>query len=329
MSYVLKLARSVSALVVLAGCSDGHDAAEISSPAITAQQLCDEAAFTTANRIADPAIREISGIIASRSQPGVFWVHPDSGNAAQIFAVNAQGETLNSYRLQGVSNTDWEDIAIAEDGSGVSRLFIGDIGDNAKARDHVTVYQLQEPSVTGDGSAVQLSDVTAHHYAYPDAAHNSESLFIDERDSRLYLVTKETDVISQTSEGPSGVYSASTKTAAGTTAVMRFEASIDFAALDSVGHEAYRDQLGITEASLPTAADFNSANGVIGVRTYGSLWLWQVGKSQDVALALQSAPCEALSQLELIGESFSFSEDGNGYVTVGELQSALAFFARE
>jgi hypothetical protein len=256
-------------------------------------------------------------------------VHPDSGNAAEIFAINAQGETLNRYRLPGVSNTDWEDIAIAEDAGGVSRLYIGDIGDNAKIRDHVTVYQVQEPTVTGDGSAVELMDVTAHHYTYPDMAHNSESLFIDERDSRLYVVTKETDVISQTSQGPAGVYSASTETAAGTTEAMRYEASIDFAALDSVGHDAYRDQLGITEASLPTAADFNAANGVIGVRTYGSLWLWQVGESQEVAAALLSAPCEAPSQLELIGEALSFTGDGSGYVTVGELQSTLAFFSRD
>jgi hypothetical protein len=313
--------------IVLVGCSDGQDAP--ASVVVTAQQLCGEAVFTAAASVTDPAIEEISGIVASRAQPDVYWVHPDSGNAAEIFAVNGKGETLNRYRLQGVNNTDWEDIAIAVDESGVSRLYIGDIGDNAKTRDHVTVYQLREPTVTGNGNAVELNEVTAHHYTYPDVAHNSEGLFIDERVNRLYLVTKETDVLSQTSEGPAGVYSAPIQTAAGSTEVMRYEASIDFAVLDSAGHDAYREQLGITEASLPTAADFNPVTGVVGIRTYGSLWLWQVGESQDVAEALQSAPCEAPSRLELIGEALGFTVDGNGYVTVGELQSALAVFTRD
>jgi hypothetical protein len=317
----------VAVPVILAGCSDGRDSVE--SPASSAQLLCDAAAFASAAPVADPAIREISGIVASRAQPGVYWVHPDSGNAAEFFAIDAQGETLNRYRLRGVSHTDWEDIALAVDEGGVSRLFIGDIGDNAKAREHVTVYQLQEPTVTGDGSTVEISDVTAHRYIYPDAAHNAESLFVDERDSRLYVVTKETDPLSQTSEGPAGVYSASTQTAADSTEILRYETSIDFAALVSAGHDAYRDQLGITEASLPTAADFNPANGVLGVRTYGSLWLWQVGESQQVAEALQEAPCEAASELELIGEALGFTADGKGYVTVGELRSALAVFSRE
>jgi hypothetical protein len=313
--------------IALAGCSDGQDTHE--NTIVAAQQLCDQVVFTAATPVTDPAIAEISGIVASRAQPGVYWVHPDSGNAAEIFAVNAQGATLNRYRLQGASNTDWEDIALAVDESGVSHLFIGDIGDNAKARDHITVYQLPEPAVTGDGSTVELTAITSHHYTYPDAAHNSESLFVDERDDRLYLVTKETDALSQTSEGPAGVYSASILSADGSTETMAYESTIDFAGLDSEGHDAYRDQLGITEASLPTAADFNPANGVLGVRTYGSLWLWQVGETQDVAEALQSAPCEAASQLELIGEALTFTGDGNGYVTVGELLPALAVFSRD
>jgi len=56
--------------------------------------------------------------------------------------------------------------------------------------------------------------------------------------------------------------------------------------------------------------------------------LWQLGAFQSIAAALQSPPCEAPSELKLIGEALSFNQDGNGYVTVGELQPALARFTR-
>jgi hypothetical protein len=70
MPSTYKLAISIGALVVMVGCSDGHDSAEVPPPSVTAQQLCDEAAFTTAAAVADPEIQEISGIVASRSFTG-------------------------------------------------------------------------------------------------------------------------------------------------------------------------------------------------------------------------------------------------------------------
>jgi hypothetical protein len=39
-------------------------------------------------------IREASGIVASRQNPGVLWVHNDSGDSARVFAINEKGEFL-------------------------------------------------------------------------------------------------------------------------------------------------------------------------------------------------------------------------------------------
>jgi len=73
------------------------------------------------------------------------------------------------------SNIDWEDVAIAADKNGVFHIFFGDIVDNAKGRDHITVYELKAPAVTGDGTTAELTDVTAHPYAYSDAANNAKA----------------------------------------------------------------------------------------------------------------------------------------------------------
>ena len=39
-----------------------------------------------------PATREASGIVASRKNPGVLWVHNDSGDTARLFALSYTGK---------------------------------------------------------------------------------------------------------------------------------------------------------------------------------------------------------------------------------------------
>src|SRR3954452_480338 len=70
-------------------------------------------------------IAEPSGIVASRKNPGIFWVHNDSGNPPVLFAVKRDGKLVREYRVEAV-NLDWEDIAIDDAG----HLYIGDIGNN-------------------------------------------------------------------------------------------------------------------------------------------------------------------------------------------------------
>ncbi len=74
------------------------------------------------------AIREASGIVASRNNPGVLWVHNDSGSRA-LFAINTQGEHLGIYFISGCDVQDWEDIAIgASNNPGENYIYIGAIG---------------------------------------------------------------------------------------------------------------------------------------------------------------------------------------------------------
>ena len=47
------------------------------------------------------AINESSGIAASRCQKNIFWVHNDSGDDAFIFAINAAGDDLGTWKIPG------------------------------------------------------------------------------------------------------------------------------------------------------------------------------------------------------------------------------------
>lgn len=138
--------------------------------------------------LADPLLKEASGIVASRKHPGVYWVHNDSGNEPRIFAVRRDGTTIRSY-LVAAPNVDWEDIATDDAG----HLFIGDIGNNTLKLPARVLYQIREPDPSArEAPAKPLPIIAAHHYAYPAGqAFDAEGLTIYA--AQAYLVTKRRD----------------------------------------------------------------------------------------------------------------------------------------
>ena len=68
--------------------------------------------------LASDAIKETSGIAASRRVDNVWWVHNDSGDTAGVFAINTSGQTLGEYTLSGASAVDWEDMPPGPDHRG-------------------------------------------------------------------------------------------------------------------------------------------------------------------------------------------------------------------
>ncbi|MEO6810963.1 MAG: hypothetical protein ABI353_17770, partial [Isosphaeraceae bacterium] len=77
--------------------------------------LAEPQALESMGRLEHPAIREASGIVASRRHPGVFWVHNDSGNPPALFAVRRDGSLIQEFAV-GVPNVDWEDVATDDNG---------------------------------------------------------------------------------------------------------------------------------------------------------------------------------------------------------------------
>jgi hypothetical protein len=134
----------------------------------------------------DLRIGEASGMVVSAADPGVVWIANDSGNPAELFAVSTlSGDTTATVDVTGATNVDWEALAITDDASG-STLWIGDIGDNTESRDHISIYELAEPSTTG----AQTVPAQRYDLRYPDGAHDAETLLVDPSDHRVYVVTK-------------------------------------------------------------------------------------------------------------------------------------------
>ena len=139
-----------------------------------------------AGKLEHPALRESSGIVASRKHPGVFWTMNDSGNPRRLFAVDATGKSLRTVKLKGAANVDWEDIAADAHG----KLYVADVGDNSRRRRSLTIYVLSEPDPrAADADAVAVERTTRFRYPRGHGPFDCEAMFVHA--GQAYLVTKE------------------------------------------------------------------------------------------------------------------------------------------
>ena len=147
--------------------------------------------------IKNGSINESSGLVASRTSPGAYWTHNDSGDGPFIYAFDTRGQSLATFRVSGATNRDWEDIASGP-GPQPARpyLYIGDTGDNDQKRREIVVYRVPEPQLTpSDKSSTKTQPrptepAEAIRLAYPDGAHDAEALLVHPVTGNLYIVTK-------------------------------------------------------------------------------------------------------------------------------------------
>lgn len=146
---------------------------------------------TIAGTINSPEITESSGLAASRCNPGVFWTHNDSGDEANIYALDGKGQKIGTWNVTGAKNRDWEDMATFKNERGECFLYIADSGNNTGARDIFTVYRVREPNVSaGSGQQLKTEPAEAINYKYPDVAQNAETLLVHPQTGDIYILTK-------------------------------------------------------------------------------------------------------------------------------------------
>lgn len=136
----------------------------------------------------DARINEASGIAASLYVPGAYWVHNDSGDAANIFLCNPNtGETITSGLVENAKNRDWEDMSSFRV-NGKSYLIIGSFGDNARKRSQYELYIMEEPAEGAKGPFPYLNKIK---FTYKGGkSYNCESVAVDVAEGKIYLLTK-------------------------------------------------------------------------------------------------------------------------------------------
>jgi hypothetical protein len=204
---------------------------------------------------------EGSGVVASRTHPGVIWAIRDGGDSqpgrprAALYAYELAGDRLGRLPggsrvrvvpVPGTTDVDWEDIAADDQGN----LWIADIGDNGCDRASITLYKVREPSL----SAASARLLATYRFRYPDPASgcrgwDAESLFLV--DGVPYVISK--------SAFPE-VYRARTLDPRHVTTLKRV------GALGS----------GVSEPIVyPTGADIEAGHGRLAVATYATLAIYQ------------------------------------------------------
>jgi hypothetical protein len=299
------LAAAVS--VVLAACGGGEAPATTSMPSTgttatkitkksSAPAICGRLRTVVTGRLAAPEATEISGLVASPTQPGVLWAHNDSGDRARIFALRGNGSLVASLDVPGAEATDWEDIAIGPGGD----LLLGDIGDNKSVRKGIDIYRVPEPGLSGTPSSTTAA-ATRLRLTYPDGAHDAETLLADPRTGEIAIVTKRLD-------GRSGVYAGRAPA----------RGKPDEAVLRHAG------DLRLGFAGLATAGDVSADGRTIAIRTYTALYVWTRKPGASLAATLARKPCVGSAQLgrEGQGESLALSRDGRSFFTLAEGASA-------
>lgn len=255
---------------------------------------------------------EISGLADSRRNPGVLWLHNDSGDKARIFAVNLAGALVAEVALPGVKALDWEDIAVGPGPmAGSTYLYIGDIGDNQANRKTLKVYRAPEPLVDPGmpGALLELTDVETLELRYPDGPHDAETLLVDPWTADVLVLTKE-------SSGKSKLFLAKAPLLPGAVADLVKVGKLDFGK-------------GVLPGSqLATAGDISADGLSIGLRSGDTAFEWRRLAGESVAMTILAAPCAVALAKEGQGEAFGYAADGTGFHTVGEGKGAKMLFYR-
>lgn len=258
------------------------------------KKLCD---------LADPEIQESSGVAASRTLDGVLWTHNDSGDAPRVFAVDREGRTRATFRLEGAEAFDWEDMCAFSRG-GKGWLLVGDTGDNDAIRAEVVLYLVEEPkSLPPEGASSASLPVRARiAVTYEDGPRDCESVAVDETTGQVLLVSKHRrrqkpvvyalDLPPEDHEGPAR-------------AVARRVAEIDV-------------------PPLVTALDVSCDGRLAVALTYVDAYVFARAEGESWAEAFGRAPLRVSMPRRAQGESICFGRDGRTlYLTSEKLPTPL------
>lgn len=213
-------------------------------------------------RLAATGLDECSGLVW---HDGAWWAHNDSGDGPNLFRSPKLDFTdAEKLAVPGARNVDWEDICLLE-----GQLLCCDVGDNARRRDDVTLYQVRYSRDEAGKGALALT--ATYPVTWPDEPHDCEAAAVI--DGKLHLVTK------QRGEGFTGLYRFATLKA-GEKNTPELVAKLDVGA-----------------ATMITAADYDAASGHLLLLSYTRVYVYAKDALKGApafSTLIEADQCEAL-----------------------------------
>jgi hypothetical protein len=258
-------------------------------------------------------LEEVSGLAASVNNPGLLWVHNDSGNDAEIFLIDSKVDIQQTYVLAGIDNRDWEDIVVGPGPDSAKQyIYIAEIGDNEAIYQWKNIYRFEEPSWTVKGGRkskdpedIIITEFDTITFQLPGERKDTEALIIDPSTRDLFIFSKR--------EEPVYIYQLPfpQETRDTTTAI----------------------ELGLVRLTQIVAGDISADGNEILLKNYNHIYYWKNSSNKPLAELLQEEPLEIPYDVEPQGESIGWARDGSGFFTISEKnkgkKSFLYFYKRE
>lgn len=226
-------------------------------------------------------LRELSGLVASKINPNLYWAHNDSGDSARVFLIDPNSGLIKlEVKLDGIEVYDCEDITI-QTISNDHYLVLGDIGDNRGVRNNLALYKFKEPKLGPEKSVTLMnSDIQKMGVSYQEGPRDAETL-MSTPEGQLVIITKREDL--------NYLYQFSFES--GKTRTLTASAQIPIEDI--------------------TAGDIHH-NGDIVLRTYAQIYYWPNKRRESIARILSTVPAERiLTAPEPQGEALAWGTDGS------------------
>lgn len=263
-------------------------------------------------------LNEASGLQASYSYEGDFFVHNDEGKS-RVYVIDSSGNDLGDVRIEPAKNKDWEDITSVPVEGG-RWLVAGDIGDNARKRKYITLYFTEEPVPDKKGRYSGLQ--TMEHrldLTYPDGPRDCEAMSYDPVSGQILLLSKR--------DKPARLYAVDLQTAlTESRAELEFLGTIVALRPPTIADRAKWGGR-VDWISQPTGLDIAADGSEAVVITYRSLYRFQRHPDEDWLAAMQRKPTEVVGPPAPQNESVAYTTDGKSiYVTTEKLPAPVFRF---
>jgi hypothetical protein len=264
------------------------------------------------SELKDNKLDEVSGIAASKTNPGFIWAQNDSGNRPQVYLLDKNLNIRLTVKLKGVMNRDWEDIAVGPGPeAGKSYIYVADIGDNLGIFPTKMIYRFLEPvydSLKGE-KEVDAEELKPIIFRLPGGdVRDSESMLLDPITKNLYILSKEDTA-------------------------RLYQIKFPYVNTQTKNDTLMADFLGLFSIPKVTAGSISKNGEEILLKNYRRVWYWKNPSHKPIEEVLKVKGIMIPYDMEPQGEAISWAYDGTGFFTLSELKkdkkSFLYFYKRK
>lgn len=255
------------------------------------EKMADQLVFTnqiSVGTLENKEIEEASGMAFSRDHDGLIYTHNDSGGGRRVYVIDSLGKGMGVFKLKGVWNRDWEDIAV---GPGpdpkLNYVYVGEIGDNQLKYTNIFIYRFPEPEQFLEAMEVEPEILKL---SYPDGAKDAETLMVDPISKDIFILTKRDSL---------NILYKTTQEA--------FESK-----------EAVLEKVMELPFTMSVAGDISVDGKEILIKNYFTVYYWRRNENETIAQALARDPLILPYKPEPQGEAIGFHPNGKSYFTLSE-----------